>query len=125
MEDELGRSPSYEEIADRSGIDIKRLQRIRAMKMPTVGESAQEGDEGSQMYAEDQAVEGPEDLWQKTVYHSLSPTDQVVFQHTTGLYGAKILPNAIIASRLRISPGAVSQRKARIQKTLDSQNQSF
>jgi DNA-directed RNA polymerase specialized sigma subunit len=40
-------------------------------------------------------------------------------EHTLGLNGKKVLANTEVAKRLSISPGAVSQRKSRIQSRLD------
>lgn len=120
LEDELGRAPSHEEIADKSGISLERLTKVSRMKYPVLAEAQQENGDGGKSFVEDQSVKGEEDLWQKTVYHSLTPVDQVIMQHTIGLYGANQLSNQAIAKKLRITPGAVTQRKSRIQKLLDS-----
>lgn len=125
LDDELGRAPSYEEIADRSGIPMQRIQKLRKMRHPGIAEAATVDSDGNEMFAEDQSVEDQTQLWHKTVYHSLNSVDQVVMQHTVGLYGADVLPNQQLAKKLRISPGAVSQRKLKIQKLLDSQDNQF
>lgn len=120
LQETLGRAPSYIELADHSGIPLARIAKLQQMHLPLIGEATRDGEDGNKLYAEDQAVEDNEDLWQKTVYHSLSPIDQVVMQHTLGLYGARPMSNEAIARKLKVSPGAVSQRKAKIQQLLDS-----
>lgn len=53
------------------------------------------------------------------VYKSVSPTDQKIMEWSSGFNkGNKILSNNDIATKLRISPPAVSQRRAKIQDML-------
>jgi DNA-binding NarL/FixJ family response regulator len=40
-------------------------------------------------------------------------------EHTLGMNNKKVLSNQEIARKLGLSPGAISQRKARIQQLLD------
>ena len=61
--------------------------------------------------------------WNDFVYAGLSPSDQFIMQHTLGLYGNPKLPTGEIARRLRITPGAVSQKAARIQAQLDARDE--
>lgn len=119
MEDELGRAPSVQELADRSGIPLSQIAKLNRQKYPVLGEKVSQDGDGGQNFVEDQAIKGNEDLWVKTVYHSLPEIDQVILQHTLGLYGVRKLSNQAIAKKLRLSPGAISQRKARIQRFLD------
>lgn len=125
LEDDLGRSPSFEELADRTGINMDRLARLRKMRHPSISESMATDSDGGQSFTEDQGVTDDANFWQKTVYHSLNSMDQVVLQHTTGLYNAEILSNQAIAKKLKITPGAVSQRKAKIQAMLDAEASQF
>ncbi len=53
------------------------------------------------------------------LYHDLDPYDQVILEYGLGLNGSPKLPAAQIARRLKLSPGAVSQRASRIQQQLD------
>lgn len=122
LEDELGRMPSFDEICDRTGIPIQRLTKINKMRYPQIAEATVSvGETGDDAYMDDQAVEDDAELWKKTIYHSLTPTDQLIFQHSIGLYGAEVLPNQEIAKLLRITPGAVSQRKVKIQRMLETE----
>lgn len=59
------------------------------------------------------------------VYDTLEdPHDRLIMERTTGLFGRPKLPSNLIAKQLRISPSAVSQRTARLQKLIDSIYQS-
>ena len=67
-------------------------------------------------------IPGAQEYWLKIVYDDLQPVDQRVMELTLGLNGQSKLSNQEIAARLRISPGAVTQRKAKIQAVLDREH---
>lgn len=123
LEDELGRSPSVDEIADHIGMPPRQIHQLRRLKFPVLSDqwsTDSQGDEPMQMG--DMAAQDDNDqLWLKTVYHSLGDQDKVILESSLGLYGAERLSNAAIAKKLRISPGAVSQRRTKIQAILDQQ----
>lgn len=121
LEDDLGRSPSIQELADSSGVPLETIQRLNRQQYPQVAEREMLSADGSPMVAGDQAVASSDlDLWQRAVYHDLEPVDQFIMQHTWGIYGAPPLSTATIAKRLKITPGAVSQRRAKIDAYLKS-----
>ena len=62
-------------------------------------------------------------FWVELVYSDLDETDQLILAHTLGLRGREVLQNQQLAKKLGISPGAVSQRKQRIQRLLDREQQ--
>jgi DNA-directed RNA polymerase specialized sigma subunit len=127
LEQENGRIPSTQEIADRVGLSLNRVQDIRrrdklvqvaSHEVSQEGDVATTADEGAVI---DDARESA--AWQKFIYHDLTDIDKVIFEHTTGFGGARKMSNSDIAKRLRITPGAVSQRKRRIQMLLDRQEE--
>ncbi|GIW89586.1 MAG: hypothetical protein KatS3mg109_0018 [Pirellulaceae bacterium] len=120
FEAEFGRAPSIDELATRTGLNPTEIQRLYRLKFPVFAEQKSNSEEGMS-FVDDQAVVSSQDLWYRSVYHSLPPQDQVVMQHTLGLYGAPVLSNQAIAKKLKISPAAVSQRKSRIQRILERQ----
>jgi DNA-directed RNA polymerase specialized sigma subunit len=120
LTDRLGREPSFAELADHSGISLKRIHQINKINLPMLSDTEFSGDDDSVMTAGDQAIDDKAQIWEKTVYHGLDPINQYIMQHTTGLYGAKIMPNEKIAKYLNISPAAVSQRKSKIDAMLDN-----
>ena len=119
LEDQLGRAPSRAEVADASGIPITRLRRIARTNVPVVAERQLANDGESYAEAGDQAIEDDQQLAMQMTYYSLNPINQFIMERTMGLYGQKPLSNQEIARRLKISPGAVSQRKATIQRLID------
>jgi DNA-binding CsgD family transcriptional regulator len=63
------------------------------------------------------------DAWIDFVYGDLSPTDKLVMDMTLGRNGRRKASTQDIARRLNISPGAVSQRAAKIQAMIDTRHQ--
>ncbi len=117
LTDQLGREPTDLELADHTGFSTRRLKRIRQAdfgvpegmlgKDPETGEAVQP------------SVQSANDDWLDFIYRSSQPTDQLIIEHTYGMNGRKPLSGQEIARRLGITPAAVSQRKAKIQKWLD------
>jgi hypothetical protein len=123
--DRLGRDPSDLELADLTGLSRRRIAHVRGYQ-PGVPEGrlaalSDEGEEGGTGGGYEPAVEGPDRslLRAQFLYHDLDPHDQVILEYGMGLNGSPRLPAAQIARRLRLSPGAVSQRASRIQRLLD------
>lgn len=115
LADELGRDPSDAELADYSKFSLKRIARIRQY-VPGVA-SGSIRDESGNMF--DPGINrDSQALWESVVYDDLDDIDRVIFEHTLGYNGKKQLTNQEIARRLKLSPGAVSQRKSKIQKLL-------
>lgn len=120
LEDDLGREPTTSELADRLGLSAKRIQYIQNYKPATaegtIVSKSEEG--GAEPWAP--AVESDSSVsWREFVYHSLDPTDQLILEYTLGMHGRKVTSNQELSKKLRLSPGAVSQRKAKIQNKLD------
>ena len=118
LADELGRDPSLAELADKTGLSVKRLTHVRGYN-PAVAE-------GSMSREVDfaGAVSTPgnvSDTWQQIVYDEATPIDKKIMEWTLGIGGRKLLSNAEIARRLKRSPGAISQRKQRLQDLLDQE----
>lgn len=122
LTDEIGREPTDVELADRLGVPIARLARIRAYR-PGMSSGqieaidAAQGQPASQLPGQQEH----ENYWVEIVYQDLSPIDQKIMELTLGLNGHRKLSNQEIAKRLNRSPGAITQRKLRIQKLLDQE----
>jgi DNA-directed RNA polymerase specialized sigma subunit len=125
LSDQLGRDPSDLELADHTGLSRRRIAHIRSYRAAVpegrLASLADQDEEGGAGGGFEPAVEGPDRsvLRAQFLYHDLDPHDQVILEYGMGLNGAPKLPAAQIARRLRLSPGAVSQRAARIQQMLD------
>lgn len=111
--DELGREPSDAEIGDRIGMPVARVRKARGV--PGVLASSQ-FDSGIASERPDHKAWGQ---WVEGIYHDLNPIDQVILEHSFGLHGRPVLAAGQIAEKVNLSPGAISQRKSRIQNMLD------
>lgn len=119
--DDIGREPSDQELADRTGLSMKRLGHVRKFARSEVPESGltsttEEGEE--ETFYPGTETNDPEKIWKEYVHHDLAPIDQKILEWKDGFNGAKILSTNEIARRLKITPGAVSQRAAKIAKLL-------
>jgi hypothetical protein len=124
LRDQLGREPSDMEVADHTGLSRKRLGYLRQHKYTrSEGSMQRPTEEGEDIYAPAVAPAGNHTAWHDFVYHDLDPVDQVILEHSLGLHGKPILQNQQIAQKLRLSPGAISQRKAKIQAKLNLQDE--
>lgn len=122
LSDELGRDPSDTELADRLGVSPTRLAKIR---------SYQPGMSSGQVEAMDPLTGGvagrlpgrheAADMWAQVVHQDLGPLDQRILELSLGMFGNKKLSNAEIAQKLGRSPGAITQRKLKIQQLLDQE----
>lgn len=124
LREQLGRDPSDAELADHAGISLRRIGHIRAMPGAFAEGSLTRYDEDGagvwQPPVQQQTSDKVQQSMFKFVYHDLDPISQVIMEHTVGMHGKPVLENQQIAQKLRMSPGAVSQRKLKIQQQLDS-----
>ena len=119
LRDSLGRDPTDEELADYTGLSMKRLAYIRKAQegMPE-GSMEKVTDDGDDTY--DPAVaDSDDDSWKLFVYSSLSPQDRLIMEYSLGMNNKKKLSAVEIARKLGVTPAAISQRKSRIQKMLN------
>jgi len=121
LRDDLGREATDEELADITRLPIRRIAKVRARMRPRISSSrfdnVEDDDEAPDLVGQE---ETDYDQWIDAVYHDLPPVDRLILQHRTGYRGADTLDNQELARRLNLTPAAVSQRAARIQKKLDS-----
>lgn len=126
LKDRFGRDPTTIELADHTNLSPKRIGYIRQSR-PVYSEgtivNTQSDEGGKELYMP--GVETPDSYlaWQEFVYYDLNPTDQLIMEHTLGLHGKKPISNQEVARKLRLSPGAISQRKAKIQQKLDMRDE--
>ncbi len=119
LSDDLGREPSDIELADYTGISRSRQTHIRKFK-PTIAEgSLISKSEGSNEVFSPGIVHDPSLSWAEIVYSDMDPIDQKIMEYSMGLHGRKPLQNQEIAVKLHLTPGAISQRKQKIQMRLD------
>ena len=115
LQDRLGRDPSDQELADHMGLSLKRITQLRRAGQPLA-----EGSLGRLDGFQPEALRRRSNTLIDLLYDDLDPVDQRIVEHSFGLRGRPVLQNNVLAQRLKLSPGAVSQRRARIQSRLDA-----
>lgn len=122
LRDTLGRDPSDMEVSTHTGLSLKRLGYIRQAS-PGINTGSILDPEG-EVHSPKSTIPGTHsasDAWAEMIYHDLGDVDRTIMDYTLGLRGAKPLENNELAARLGLSPGAISQRKSKIQAMLDEQ----
>lgn len=116
LADELGREPSDHELAGRLQLPIERIVRARAV--PGVMSSSQTGGE----VAATPGKIDPKawDTWLKIIHADLGDIDKVILERSFGMHGHPVTPANEIAKMLNLSGAAISLRKQRIQRELDT-----
>lgn len=124
LRDEHDRDPSDAELSAHTGLSRKRIQQIREFHQP-LAESTAAGEFDYQPQATSAAKPtGPRNRVAELLYDELHPIDQLIMEHSLGLHGKPVLKNMEIAARLKVTPGAISQRKLSIQRRLDALEQT-
>lgn len=112
-EAEKGHEPSTLEISEALALPMKRVTYLRSMPIE-LNEAAVTGEKGD--IIADKMPKGEDDAWKDYVYYDLSPTDQKIYEWTTGAYGAKKLSKTEIARKLKVTPAAVTGRLAKLEQ---------
>jgi len=107
FKDAYDRDPSDEELADTTGLSIPRIAQVRGHIRP-VSETEYVENYGPNLPGVQQI--SPEDVWADYVYFDLSPIDKKIMEWKTGIYKHEMLSNMDIAKKLKMTPGAISQR---------------
>jgi DNA-directed RNA polymerase specialized sigma subunit len=123
LREALMREPSIEELADHTGIPMKRQRRIARNPIWTKSEGSyaealENGDDDAEDNLPGVAVDPRKEV-HDYVYSDLDDVDKQIMSHRIGYRGAPVLPNHIIAAKVNLSPGAVSQRATRIQDRIE------
>lgn len=125
LEDSLGREPSDIELADHTQLPLKRIAYVRGIPRGQAESSARITSSGQE--GEDPAVRNlvndAEDAWVQMVYYDQDPISQKIMEYALGLNGNPRLSVTDIAKRLKLTPGAISQRTKRIQEMLDQRTE--
>jgi DNA-directed RNA polymerase specialized sigma subunit len=129
LRDSLGRDPTDEELADTTGLSTRRIRKVRGFNQPVAeGMTARRNGNSDDAVNTEIASSLPNytrhtDAWLNFVYDDLSPTDKLVMDMTLGRNGRRPASTQEIAQRLRLTPGAISQRAAKIQQMIDQRYQ--
>ena len=111
----LDREPTREELADHTGLSVRQQDRVENLQRGMLSETAY-----SEIGSTD---EGPGDMpgsevdpmkeWEEYVYHDLDPVDKKIYDARK-----KGLGTGDLATRMNVTPGAVSQRLSKIEKRI-------
>lgn len=123
LQDRLSRDPSDDEIADSTGLSVRRINKIRAFHKPvaegsTIIENEDDYSDGG-VASKIPGQTNAQDAWIDFVYGDLTPTNKLIMDMSLGRNGKRKASVQDIARKLNITPGAVSQRAAKIQAMLN------
>jgi DNA-directed RNA polymerase specialized sigma subunit len=113
FEEEHGREPEVDELADSAGLSVKRLNQIQQTFRKMSGETAFEGNLPG-INDTDFMSEAMEAVWDEA-----DMRDRKILEHRTGYGGKPILQPKDVAIKLGISPVELSRRSARLSAKLD------
>jgi len=122
LADKLGRDPTDTELANHSGFSRRRIGHIRKAQTG-IPEGQMETLTPGFVPGVQTGNDNASQMWQEMVYDELDPLDQRILEHTLGMHDAAKISNKALAKKLGRSPGAISQRKARIQAMLDRESE--
>lgn len=122
LEDTLGREPTDAELSDKLGVSIPRLTKIRQYQpgMSTGQAHAIDPMQGG-IASKRPGNNDAENMWLQVVYQDLGSIDKKILEYSLGMNGHKKMSNQEIAKKLNRSSASISQRKVKIQKVLDQE----
>jgi len=124
LEDKLGRPPSDMELANFTGLSVKRIEYIRNSQRPTATSTiTRSTDEGGAYDPSVTQIKPTHDSWMEFVYDDLDETNQFIMERVLGMHGHRQHKPSEVATMLKISPAAVSHRMAQIQSKLDKRDE--
>ena len=113
FEEEHGRPPELDELADRAGLSVKRLHQVRTTFKKMTTEGTFEGGAPSQT-GTDFMPEALEAVWDEA-----DKRDRRILEHRAGYGGKEVIAPKDLAVMLGISPVELSRRSARLGAKLD------
>jgi len=110
-EDEHGHEPDVLQLADYTGMPVKRIEKVQRMQMSTPSESSFGGElEQGQTDMSPDAME--------YVHHDADHTDRQILELKTGYGGTQQLSPMEICAKLRLTPSQLSRRSMRLAKRI-------
>jgi DNA-directed RNA polymerase specialized sigma subunit len=125
LRDRLSRDPSDDELADSTGLSTRRIGKIRRFHKPiaegsTVIETADDYADSGGIASKIPGQVTEQEAWMNFVYGDLDPINKLIMDMSLGRNGRRKSSTQEIAQKLNITPGAVSQRAAKIQQMLNN-----
>ncbi len=113
FEEEHGREPEVDELAEYAGLSRKRLDQVQKSFRKMSGESAFEGNLPSELET-DFMSEALDAVWDES-----DKRDRMILEHRIGFGGKELMQPKDLAVKMNISPVELSRRSARISAKLD------
>lgn len=112
FEDEYGREPTVEELADAAHLSVKRIKDVRTKMRPMITDAGTETEEGSATLsvADSDYTQDALDY----IYAESDRNDKKILEYTVGYGGAEPISNEKIMEKLKLTPVQLSRRKARL-----------
>lgn len=110
LEHTLGRAPTLEELSHSSGFSMKNVDKMLRTRKNATGISS--------LFEAPALFHSQNDEWVHFVYHDLSNTDKLIFEHMTGFGNKPVLNNKAIAAKLNLSTSTLNNRIKLINTTL-------
>lgn len=118
-DDEKGRPPTADEIAEELHISKGRVARLRKMARGELAESAVTSDKGDyRVESEGDSGSSYADVWADYVYYDSDPIDKAIMEGLTGYAGAEPVTRRQLAERLKVDQATLSRRSAKLLKRL-------
>jgi len=111
--EENGREPNEEELADYTGLAVGRISHIRKFDKAIIGESQLMPEDDDSDMSMPETNRG-QTAWREMVYMELNDRDKLIYDLKTGRNGRVPMSVNEIATKLKITPGAISQHLAKI-----------
>lgn len=118
LEDELGRTPTVQEVADRAGMSIKKISTVKSKIKAVATDAGFESDDGSSIVQNSTNDYSQEAM--DYVYNESDLKDQQLLEHLVGYGGSDIWDNKTIMEKLNLTPVQLSRRKMRLSQRIQS-----
>ena len=111
--DDNDREPDLVELSDLTNLPKKRIEKVRALQMPTPAEGAFIDETGAAVGLAGSSSDYTSEAMDY-VYHDLDHTDRKIMEYRSGYGGTRVIPSLEIARKLKLTPSQLTRRSAKI-----------
>lgn len=121
--DKLGRFPNTDEVADYTGLSVKRITKLRKADVPISEGQVQAvlGENGAPN-AHRLGDTTVDDSWMEYVYDAIDDRQKSIMENLYGMHGNAPISAQEVAKKLKITPAAVSQQRKKIDTLINSED---